>query len=220
MPPAGRRVGSGHARLQGRHRWGLPLSACSARRWQQPHPCPRPRRSSCRQVPGAPDVHPAGRGAPAGGADVGRLRWAPGWAAGTALHSESAPAIWPLPCPTPLPKHTAATHTAAPPPATIPTPPFLAGCARSAPRRSAALPCLPACPLPPHSPPPPQLHHPTAEDLINEAVQAAFLQRLVQPHQFVVVMKSVRGNMMVKVVQVSWLGGAEDGLLGLGLGVG
>lgn len=42
-----------------------------------------------------------------------------------------------------------------------------------------------------------------AEDLIHEAVAAAVSQRLVKPLQYVVVMKSVRGNMMVKVVQVN-----------------
>lgn len=42
-----------------------------------------------------------------------------------------------------------------------------------------------------------------SEDLINEAVCAAFLQKLVKPLQYVVVLRSVRGNQMVKVVQVS-----------------
>ena len=37
-----------------------------------------------------------------------------------------------------------------------------------------------------------------AEDLINEAVCAAFLQKLVKPLQYVVVLRSVRGNQMVR----------------------
>ena len=60
------------------------------------------------------------------------------------------------------------------------------------------------CPLPPspHLPRlPPPLPPPT-EDLLNEAVHAAAAQRLVRPHDFVVCLKSVRGNSVVKVVQV------------------
>lgn len=43
------------------------------------------------------------------------------------------------------------------------------------------------------------------------------MQRLVKPRQYVVVMKSVRGNMMVKVVQVRR---RQKYSLGLGLGLG
>lgn len=48
---------------------------------------------------------------------------------------------------------------------------------------------------------PPNLHpsFPIAEDLINEAVCAAFLQKLVKPLQYVVVLRSVRGNQMVRI---------------------
>ncbi|KAL4459021.1 hypothetical protein ABPG75_013886 [Micractinium tetrahymenae] len=42
-----------------------------------------------------------------------------------------------------------------------------------------------------------------SDDLLNEAVYAACSQRLVKPNDFVVCLKSVRGNMMVKVVQVN-----------------
>lgn len=57
----------------------------------------------------------------------------------------------------------------------------------------------------PATPPPlthTHTHLPPADDLLNEAVHAAAAQRLVRPNDFVVCLKSVRGNMMVKVVQV------------------
>lgn len=41
-----------------------------------------------------------------------------------------------------------------------------------------------------------------AEDLISEAVCAAHVQRLVKPGDYVVCLKSVKGSMVVKVVQV------------------
>lgn len=52
--------------------------------------------------------------------------------------------------------------------------------------------------------PHPPTHPPTppADELLDEAVCAAVVQRLVKPNDFVVCLKSVRGNMMVKVVQV------------------
>jgi hypothetical protein len=54
-----------------------------------------------------------------------------------------------------------------------------------------------------------------SEDLINEAVCAAFLQKLVKPLQYVVVLRSVRGNQMVKVVQVSSDGTGIRNMTGL-----
>ncbi|PSC73194.1 Pyruvate kinase [Micractinium conductrix] len=45
-----------------------------------------------------------------------------------------------------------------------------------------------------------------SEDLLSEAVHAAYMQRLVQPNDYVVVVMSHRGSMAVKVVQVNRAG--------------
>lgn len=45
-----------------------------------------------------------------------------------------------------------------------------------------------------------------SEDLISEAICAAHMQRLVKPNDYVVCLKSVKGSMVVKVVQVNRYG--------------
>lgn len=57
-----------------------------------------------------------------------------------------------------------------------------------------------------------------SDDLMNEAVAAAYQQRLVKAHDFVVCLKSVRGNMQVKVVQVNGNGTGIRNMSGLNSG--
>jgi hypothetical protein len=148
--------------------------------WDPPPPCP----PLSRQVPCPPDVPAARRGAHAGGPHVRGLRCA-------------------LPL---LPtRHAPWLHAR------------LAACSHGCPRG----PTLPTARASPLSPVPPSYEpasehvgmfpiphpctafsDPPAEDLISEAVCAAHTQRLVKPGDYVVCLKSVKGSMVVKVVQV------------------